>query len=240
MRYIQYNWGNWLSMALLIFILYLVLQFVDRRLDKVNILGRYQERVHQLIRSSLLAYEPLALIILSVGFVLINPPFHGLGVGLLVLLGFNQLRNYINGRIVQFDKNIKKGAKVSVDKLSGVLAELGLFGLRIKNSQGLHFLNYSHVLNTGYLMHAGEQVGGYFSLKILAKEKEGKVLPREQIMDLFAATPYLDWNYKPEISYSKKNPLQLNARVSVKEKKHLKDLILLIDEWGYDTEIIKK
>ena len=237
---VKYTWGNWLLAAMVLLALYFLLRFIDKRLAKANFLGRRQDAVHRVIRSILLIYEPMALIVLGVGFVFINPMFHGLGLGLLLLAGFMHIRNYFNGRIVLFDKNIKIGAKLSSGGLSGVISELGRLGLRLKNNKGLHFINYSKLLADGYLLHSGEEVGGYYRLKIAAKEDANKAVSSEKIMDTLAAAPYLDWDYRPEVSFSEKNPEQLNVRVSVNEENHLHDLIALIKEQGYDAEVLRK
>lgn len=239
MEYIKITWINWITVAALLGALFLLLRFLDRRLSRVNFLGKSQEPIQQIIHSLLLIYEPLALIVLGVGFVFINPLFHGLALGLLLLASFSQVRNYFNGRIVLFDKNLKPGIKLSSEKLNGVVSEMGRLGLRLKNSKGLHFINYSNLLDKGYLLHSGEEVGGYYELKMSPINPDKNLLPNETVMDLFAAAPYLDWGVKPKITFSKKNQGHLKARISLKEENHLQDLLLLIEEWGYEIELTK-
>lgn len=236
---IQYTWGNWLTTLFGLAVLYFLLRFLAKRLSKMNFLGKHQGGVQWAIHSVLLIYEPIALLVLGVGCVLVNPLFNGLGLGLALLIGFNHLRNYFNGRIVQFDKNVKAGAKLTTGELSGIVSEIGRLGLRLKNSRGLHFMNYSKLLSNGYLIRSGEEIGGYYKIKIAHKEKENKIPAKEKIMDMLAAAPYLDWDNKPELYFSDKNKGQLNARVSVKEKNHLHDLLALIGESGYDAEVVE-
>ncbi len=235
---IQYTWGNWLTTLFGLAALYLLLRFLNKRLSRINFFGKYQNRVQRIIHTVLLVYEPLALLILGIGFVLINPTYNGLGLGLVLLVGFNHFRNYTNGRLVLFDKNIKKGNKIATGNLSGIISEMGRLGVRLKNEKGLHFVNYSKLLSEGYLLRSGEEIGGYHKLKIAPKEKE--TLSRDKIMDLLSAAPYLDWHYRPELSFPKKIEGHINARVSVKEKSHLLDLLALIEEWGYEAEVIEK
>ena len=237
---IQYNWGNWLTAAIGLTVLYFILQFIDRRLSKVHFFGKRQVQVQQVIQTVLLIYEPVALLVLGVGFVFINPLFHGLGLGIVFLVGFAHVRNYLNGRVIQFDKNIKTGTRLSTGELNGYISKKGRLGLRLANDRGLHYVNYSKVLTDGYLLHAGEQIGGYYRLKISPKEISSKIPSNKKVMDMLVASPYLDWEHKPDFYFSEKEPNQLNARISVKEEDHLYDLISLIGEWGYETEIVKK
>lgn len=240
MEPLQYNWGDWLTTAMGLAALYFALRFFDRRLVRTPFFGRYQGQVQRIIKTVLLVYEPIVLLVLGVGFVFINPLFHGLGLGIALLAGFAHLRDYLSGRVVQFDKNIKMGTRLSTGELNGFIAKMGRLGLRLANNKGLHYINYSKLLTDGYLLHSGEQIGGYYRLKISPKTTSDKIPSGEKIMDMLIAAPYLDWEHKPDFYFSQKDPSQLNARVSVKEEDHLNDLILLIGEWGYHTEIVKK
>ena len=235
---IQYTWGNWLTTLLALAVFYLLLRFLHKRLIGINFFGKHQSRVQRIIHAILLVFEPLAMLILGIGFILINPLYNGLALGLMLLAGFNHFRNYANGRIVLFDKNIKAGTKIATGNLSGIISKMGRLGLRLKNEKGVHFINYSKLMSEGYLLRSGEEIGGYYKLKIFPKENEK--ISREKIMDQLSAAPYLDWNIKPDLSFSKKKETQLNARVTVKEKSHLLDLLMLIEEWGYEAEVLEK
>ena len=236
---IQFTFGNWLATLFILASLYLAMQFLDNRLEKVNFFGKYQNRIHKNLKLTLLIFEPFVVLILLVSLVFINPLVHGLGFLVFLLFCYNHMRNYLNGRIARFDQNIRIGAHLSVGEVSGIISGIGRLDLCLRNAKGLHVVNYSTLLSDGYLVHAGDQVGGYYRLKIFPKETNNKVAPEEKIMDILVSAPYLDWMHKPEFYYSEKKVGQLNAHVSVKDEDHLYDLIALIDEWGYNTKILK-
>ena len=70
---------------------------------------------------------------------------HGLGIGVLLLGGYSHLRDYLNGRIAQYDKNIKVGEQLSTNHLNGFISEIGRLGLRLKNNKGLQRVEKHHI-----------------------------------------------------------------------------------------------
>jgi hypothetical protein len=54
-------------------------------------------------------------------------------------------------------------------------------------------------------------------------------------MNLLASTPYLDMQFKPELSVSGET---IQARVLLKEENHLNALLPLIEDWGYQAKVI--
>ena len=49
-----------------------------------------------------------------------------------------------------------------------------------------------------------------------------------------ASAPYLDIHYEPEFVPKESSIL---ARVLLKEERHLSDLLLLMEEWGYQGKV---
>ncbi|HHM20690.1 MAG TPA: hypothetical protein ENJ20_01590 [Bacteroidetes bacterium] len=236
---IQYTWGHWLLALALLITLFFVLRFLGRWLANVGLWGKYHEGVLRTVSFILLIYEPVALLILTVGFIFINPVYHGVGVGLLLVVGFSHLRDYLHGWIVRSDGRITTDVQMSTANLEGIVSATGRLGLRLKNNQGLHYVPYSKLLRQGFVLHHGEQLGGFYKLKIYPKEAEDKIEEGGIIIDRLISAPYLDWERKPDIDFSDKNKKQLYARISVKEEGQLYELMALIDEWGYETEIVE-
>ena len=87
---------------------------------------------------------------------------------------------------------------------------------------------------------SGEEIGGYYQLKIMPNEVNDRINYKIKLIDLFASVPYLDRKHTPEILVSNDVPNQINAKIMVKEERHLYELISLIKEWGFECEISKK
>jgi len=238
--YTQFSWANFLTIAVVLFALYFFLQFIHQILERFNILGNFQKHLKKWIYHLLLVYEPLVLLILGSVFILVYPLFHGLLIGLLLLVGFPHVKNYMSGRIVQFDNAIGLGKQISTKDLKGMISNVGRLGLKLSTNKGLSFVSYSQLLANGYLLESGEEIGGWYNLKISPTEPKEKVDYGLQLMDLLATTPYLDWTHKPTLLTSNNTPHQIDARILIKEESHLYDLITLIEEWGYTCKIAKK
>lgn len=223
--------------ALLLLLLYFLLTFIERILDRFTFLGNYQPLVRNFIHSSLLVYEAVVLLILSGIFVYINPPFHGVLALMLVIGGYRQIKDYLNGRIVNFDNYISVGKRLKTENTQGIISNMGRLGVKIRTNKGLHFINYSDLLNDGYMLLSGEEVGGFYQLNIQPNDPDEKVDYPSQLLDLLTTTPYLDWNHRPQLLPSKDTSKLIKARVVVKEESHLNDLITLIQEWGYSVKV---
>ena len=236
----QFSWANFLIVALGLIALYFMLQFIYTRMKKANFLGKYQNPIKKIVYYILVIYEPLVILILTGAFVLIDPVYHGLLVAFLIIIGFEHIRNYMNGRIVQFDNAVALGNRLKARDLQGIISQIGRLGLKLRTNKGLHFINYSQLLSEGFLLLAGEEIGGFYQLKIKPNQPNEKTDYIIQLSDLLTTSPYLDWNHKPELTASTNEPDQINVRVSVKEESHLYDLMLLIREWGYSCVIPSK
>ena len=138
---------------------------------------------------------------------------------------------------MQLDKNITVGNRINVDKQKGVISDMGRLGLKLKTEKGTQYFNYSKLMADGYLLLSGEEIGGFHRLKIIPKEPKEKVNYQLRLMDMFASTPYLDWNYKPTLTTTNEENLAINAKIMVREKEHLQDLIKLIEERGYTCSV---
>ncbi|MEZ4883462.1 MAG: hypothetical protein R3E32_01905 [Chitinophagales bacterium] len=238
--YTQFSLGSFLTIAIVLFALYFLLQFIHQILERLDVFGSFQKYPKKWIYHLLLVYEPLVVLILVSVFILIYPLFHGLLVGLLLLAGFSHIKNYMSGRIVQFDNAIGVGKKLVTDDLKGIILYLGRLGLKLSTVKGLLFVSYSQLLSKGYLLESGEEIGGLYHLKISPKEPAEKIDYVLQLMDLLATAPYLDWNHKPALLASNETPNQIDAQMIIKEESHVHDLMLLIEEWGFTCKISKK
>lgn len=236
----QFSWIDFLTIAVVLFALYFFLQFLHQVLERFSLLGTFQKYLKKWIYHLLLVYEPLVLLILSSVFVLIQPMFHGLLMGLLLLVGFPHVKNYMSGRIVQFDNSIAKSRRISTQNLKGIISRVGRLGLNLNTNKGRSFVSYAQLLENGYLVESGEEIGGLYHLKISPKEPADKQDYVLQLTDLLATAPYLDWNHKPALLASNEIPHQIDAQMLLKEESHLYDLMTLIEEWGYTCKLSKK
>lgn len=228
------SWGEFLTIAISLVGVYFLLHLFKRLVSGTALPYRYQEPLQHGIEYVLLVYEPLVLLILGVSFVLINPIYHGLLIGFIVVLGFPQWRAYFYGRIVQISGKLRRGKKFRAGKLSGIIYDINRFGVQIQNREGVHFVNYRKLLEEGYMLVGGERSGGFYNLRIQSDGEE--TLDRARVLDLVTSSPYLSWNHRiePLLNEGEKG---LDLRVSVREERHVGQLCALVEDAGYKCRV---
>ena len=108
------TWPTFLLWIIFLVGLYSFLLLLSGILERAPFLGKWQGRFRQLIQFLLNVYEPVALIIITVSFVLVNPWVHGAIIGLLILLGYQPLKNYFSGRLFLLANEFREGQRIEV------------------------------------------------------------------------------------------------------------------------------
>lgn len=236
----NFTWTDFILTSVFLLGLYFLLQLAQRVLRGPKVLGKYQPILAQVLKAILLVYEPLALLILLGTLILINPAFFGLILGLLFLAGFSHFRNYIVGRIILLDTPLAVGERLKSNSVKGIIKKIGRLGLHLNTVNGLHFIAYQNIQSNGFTLLSGEEIGGFYHLKITPVNPEISQNYRQQIIDRLVTAPYLDRNHKLESSFYNQEEKELDLKVLIREEHHLHDLMALISEWGYICKISKK
>ncbi|MFK8164021.1 MAG: hypothetical protein AB8H12_16370 [Lewinella sp.] len=234
-----FNWTNLMLVALLLWGTYLVLSYLKRSLLGTTFLGRYQRRTMEVLSVFLLLFEPITVLTLTMIFLFINPFTHGILLLVVILAAFTRIRDYVSGRIIQTSSLLVEGKRMKTAKSTGVISRIGRMGLYLQTGEGLHFVNYSKLLTEGYSLATGKEVGGYYQLHILPEEMEGGRSIR-LLENKFVSTPYLDRSFRPELMINEKNDREIMARIAVREDQHLRELLQLMEEWGFPARVARK
>ena len=233
----HFTWWDFFMVAIALLASYFILQFTKQVLENTQFTGEARIPLLSGVERLLVFYEPIVILLLLSAFVLVNPVFHGIITVLIVVGSFTHIKNYISGRIIQMDKNISVSNRVRIDKQTGIISEMGRLGLKLKTDKGVQYINYSKLIADGFMLLSGDEIGGYYRLKITPKDPKEKVNYSLQLMDMFATIPYLDWNYKPTLTETNEENLALNAKIMVRENGHLQDLVKLIEERGFTCSV---
>lgn len=236
-----YSWTDFFAAAVVLWALYFVLKFLQQRLVKGQLLGgALQAKSEKWLHGIILLYEPFVILILILIFVFIQPVLHSFLLLLLLLAGFARLKDYLSGRLILFNPLVGKGKRLKVGKTEGVVAKISGIGLYLQTNEGLHFVNYSQLLTKGYAIVSGKEIGGYYQLVITTPEDNEVQQSIRDLKNRLLTTPYLNKDYEPELTAADEAEDQINARISVREEKHLNELLLLLKEWGYAIRISQK
>ena len=231
----RFSWAFFFTSVLILVGLFFLLRLCLRITQNVNISGRYRSVMIRYLEHAILLFEPLALVILLTIFVLIAPRIHGI-IAMIIGVGtIAQIRNYFHGRAILFDQQISLGTPIKTKLAAGRVTDVGRLGIRVRNSEGLYFINYASLLNDGYSLSSEEKIGGYYQLEVIPiEENESKERQLELLRSLLIASPYIDVDNSPSIEQEGRSFL---VRISVRNKEHLNDLIRLMQDRGYQTSM---
>ena len=234
------SWWEFLLVALSLAAVYFVLFEIQQLTKHSSFSGRYQNQFRELFRKTFVVFELLAIVTLAGVFVWINPWLHGSMILFLIVGSWSYLRSYVSGRWIHFDNAITEGIELKTPHLQGVVSKMDRVKLHLQTSGGLHHLSYNRLLEDGYTLVSGEEIGGFYHLELSPKDTLNNVSShRVHLLDLFVMAPYVDWHHKPELFEDDDVPNTVDARILLREESHLHELIALIKEWGYQCKIQK-
>lgn len=242
---IHFTWWNFFEVAFAFAVLFFVLVQLKRWLaldafGGMPLKGRWRRNLMEYNRRALMLFEPMAVFVLTSVFIFINPEVHGIFVAILLLAGSHHLQNYINGRVILLNGAVLPGAKLKSGETEGAISHRGRLGIHLRTSKGQVYLPYSKLIDTGFTIVSGVDIGRFCRLKIAARTADKNALNLVKLNDLLAATPYIDWDFKPELANLPEEKPAIEARVLLREDSHLTELIQLIGEWGWDCSIVRK
>jgi hypothetical protein len=232
-----FSWSEFLFVGATLFAAYFILSVAQRFLSISQLFGRFQRPIKQVVTYFLLVFEPLVILLLSSAFLMINPIYHGLLLGLIMLFAYAHMKNYVNGRVMQFNASFTVGREIRTEKLEGIIDRKGRLGLQIKTAKGVHFVSYSQLIKDSYMLLSGDDISGFYELEIIPNQPNEKYNYESKLIDSLSTVPYLDWNHRPEITID--DDYKIKARIVVKDENHLHDLVKLIQDWNYSCKILK-
>ncbi len=236
------SWSNLFWGIIFVLAIYLILQFLLTSVLRSYFTGNLGTAFSRKLKSFILWYEPVAIIFILVIFVLINPALHGLLIGILFLLSYLPLRNYIDGRFFLLNHKIQKGQQIKVKNEEGILQKIGRLGVAFRTNEGSRFINYTQLRKEGYTLLKSSTTSGFHQLILSAQNKEG-VDSQKVIADLqhkFLDCPYLDWTYKPEMNPLKQDDNSFHLKVLLFKDQHLNYLKDWMEENGFDCQLYNK
>ena len=229
----HFSWTNWWLTAIGLLVLYFILRFLRRLLKSFSLKGSVFKSLTNGLSTLLMVYEPLAILILGIVFLFIQPISHGVILVFVVLATFRSIRDYINGWLIRIDDVINEGVQLKFKGYQGVVSKLGNLGLFLQTTDGLHRISYTRLLSDGFTLVSGEEIRGLRQLMIEPVETNKSKHSLQQLNDLLATTPYLDWSQPPTLRLVDEKRTTIEAHFLLREDKHLQDLKQLLQQWGY-------
>jgi len=233
------SWSRWFILILIIIGIFMLTGFIIKLVERNVRTGYFSRRTIQYLRKFRIFFEPLGIGIILMTFALINPLVHGSLILISLALAFIPLRNYFTGHLLLLNDTFSKGERIKVNGNEGVIDEVDRLGLTLQIKEGVRFINYTTLITDGFTKVAGERLEGINFLQIVPPE-EMKDKSMRRLRDKLFACPYIDWFYPPEIQIVDQPNQQIayKARLRVRQDQHLKHLVKLLEDWGYQCRTI--
>ena len=176
--------------ALLLGASYAALKFVQSRFHSGAIyLEEADYAVRSFLRVLLLVLDPLIVLTLTALFIAVWPTVHGLVVVMILLFGFDPIRDYVAGHVLRFDHNARVGKHLIHGDARGVLNGFGITGLYLQQEEGRTRISYYRLLRDGYTVAIDPTVPAYYHLLV--------ALPDVLVEDIGEEADSLQPNFSP-------------------------------------------
>ena len=165
------SWEQFLQIGLGLLTVYVLLWLLQRWLDRGLYLRAVDSLARRVVRLALLAVDPLFLLTLVAAFVAVWPAVHGLIAALVLAFAYRPIREYVAGRIVQFDRATATGHHLIKGRVRGVINGFGLTGLYLQQEEGRARIPYTQLLQEGYTVAVDPELSAYYHLLITLQEE---------------------------------------------------------------------
>lgn len=233
---INASWWSLLWLTLTLVAIYIGLRFLTRLFGVLNFSPWLRGPGREVLRKLLVLFEPVSAFLVGFLFVFINPLEHGIMVVLVIAALFPHLRNYLTGRLVMLENDLKTDDEVVSGNVAGKVLFRGRLGIKILGEKGPIHLGYMQLLQQGYEKLSGYASGEYVRFQLEALPEAVEKNPHRKIMHILSASPYVDWHSNPEVTQESEEPPIWVARVLLRTESHYLDLAEMLREKGFNCK----
>lgn len=192
------TWRGLLVLLIFLFLFYWVVKVLTYGIANYTKKNVTHKKVVSFLERLLLLFKPIAVLLLLLDFITINPISHTILLAVVGVLGHKHIHNYINGIILKINPLIDVGALLETGKHQGEIKQLLPLGMLLRTETGERFLSYSEVETKGFAVKSYENS----SLRqILFLKTEVK---RDAILDLLFDNPILNYKDQPSLKATEK------------------------------------
>lgn len=232
----HFSWLFFIGTVVFLLLFYGLLLFLQRQIHQLPVTLKFKDRLSNTLRSLLLLYDLIFVVVTASVFILLNPVWHGLVILFLVSITFPLMRNYMIGRFLCFDPEFQQGKRITVGKDTGVINKMNRLGIYMITNNGMKYINYMILQERGFSLLTDSLMQEYCDLNISANEQDPSNLSAEMLLYKLMGVPYLDSEYRPTL-ISNDADIKFQIRVLIRKGNHRQELISLIKDWGYDCQL---
>lgn len=233
------TWGALLFRTLILIAGYWALKTIQGRLRQGGFFGNYQELFQRVVDLILVFFEPIAAMVIVASALQLNSGFGLLFLLLLLLAGYQRLRDYFYGILLHLNPSFSIGQQLRSPAGNGTISRQLRLGVQLQSSAGQQFVPYGHLYRDGYTLEGSEQSTNFVTLEVKPQEDDTE-LDTSQLLARLASLPYLDDRHPSESLRTRGPKNKLRVRLALVEADYLFELTSLLEEWGYRYNILQK
>ena len=180
------TWEGFLVLLILLILCYWLFKFliyITLHFTRKNATSR---KITRQLNRVLIIFKPLAVFLLLLHLISINPINHSILLVIIGVFGFKPINNYINGIILKMNPLIEIGALLETNTYQGEIKKMLPFGLVLNTEIGERFINYSKIENKGFAVKSNNKSLLRQTLYIKSQ------LSKEKILDFLFDNPILN------------------------------------------------
>ena len=104
----HFSWMFFLGTVVFLLLFYSLLRFLERQIHQLPLSLKFRDSLSSKLRSFLLLYDLIFIVITASEFVLLNPIWHGIVILFLISITFPLMKNYMIGRFLCFDPEFQQ------------------------------------------------------------------------------------------------------------------------------------
>lgn len=232
----HFSWIFFLGTVVFLLLFYSLLRFLQRQIHQLPLSLKFRDSLSSKLRSLLLLYDLIFVVITASVFILLNPVWHGIAILFLISVTFPLMRNYMIGRFLCFDPEFQQGKRITVGIDTGVINKMNRLGIYVITNSGMKYINYMILQERGFSLLTDSLMQEYCDLNINANDKDSSNLSAEMLLYKLMGVPYLDSEYRPTL-IANNTDTEFQIRVLIRKGNHRQELIDLIKDWGYDCQL---
>lgn len=224
------TWNGLFGQLILLLVIFWMLKLVTyfgQRFAKKNVSNK---KIINLLLKAQLYYKPVAISLLTLGFISINYITHSTLALFVSVFTFFYIKNYVSGIFFSANPLISKGAYITIGDFKGEVKNLQAFGLIINTEYGERFINYTKIENLGFAINSNVHTKLRQTLYLHTQ------LTKEQVLNLIFDNPILDFGQKPSIKNSE-TPQVYQFQYTLENGAVAEDLIAFLNENKIETSI---
>jgi hypothetical protein len=215
--------------------IYLLIDFLLKLIINWNIRHNSGQRILELeIFFRRIIVLLLSTIVLA-GIIMLNPVLHSILFLVLIILGYETLKNIILGTVLHKELELQEGRVYAIAEHSGILVQKSWTGLKLSSAGNKIFIPYSIVFQKGISAKQKSLTFKVFLKGVLQSDIKMNIT-QDKIKSLLFPLPYIIDGQVPEV-YIKENNIYIEAGLI--SESYLESLRDHLKSYGIQTEIIE-